>query len=658
MLRSIRTQSIALVMVCLGLAIGGVWIVQIREMSAALSEARSGVAQLAEELAAEQRDADQDFGSLVEATLNSITGSNRSAQVTVADEVVASIEGQFDARLEAIDILAPSALAGHLWNYDTTAMETVADALVTLPSVEQVRVLDANGGEMVATGTLTAEDLPTREVPLLYEGEEIGVLIVRYSTASVQQRRAELDTFLAEIDDRLNVVSAAAASTFAERREALESSAAAVREAAIARLDTVSAAAEDRSVVTALTAAIVAVVIGGIVASFVLTMVLFRPLKALELRMRRLADGDVDTAIPHRDRRNEVGAMATALEVFQINATEKMALERQREEDKRQAEAEKRDALNRLADTFESSVGELVRSVSAASTEMQVSAQTMSDVTDNSRMQASAMAAATDKASAHVGSVAAAVEALNQSVSDVREQMSTQTDAAGAAVEAAASSSQYISGLAAKVDAIGSIINLITGIAQQTNLLALNATIEAARAGDAGKGFAVVASEVKGLATQTAKATEDIAAQITAVQDQTGNAVSAIGDIADRIEKIKHISASVAEAIDKQSMAANDIGRSSQDAAADTHELSVGIAQVNDASHQADSSADAVLKSAQGVEPDLIRPVPAGQSIRPAGSTILSSKQTERNIQSAVHTIGINSILECEGIRQYEMISI
>ncbi|MCB1753821.1 MAG: methyl-accepting chemotaxis protein, partial [Gammaproteobacteria bacterium] len=188
-------------------------------------------------------------------------------------------------------------------------------------------------------------------------------------------------------------------------------------------------------------------------------------------------------------------------------------------------------------------------------------AQTMSSIAERSSGQSAEVASAAELASSNVQTVAAAAEELGSSISEISRQMSVQNGAADDAVTAALASDTEIKGLAEKVEAIGDVVNLITGIAEQTNLLALNATIEAARAGDAGKGFAVVASEVKNLASQTAKATDQIATQIQEVQDRTGKAVSAIADIGTRIEKIREIAASVAAAVEEQNAASGEISR-------------------------------------------------------------------------------------------------
>jgi methyl-accepting chemotaxis protein len=324
-----------------------------------------------------------------------------------------------------------------------------------------------------------------------------------------------------------------------------------------------------------------------------------RPIVRMTAAMRALAAGDKTIAVPARDRHDELGEMAQAVQVFKDNAIRMERMQAERDEVEARAEADKRAALNKLADDFEASVGHVVEAVASAATEMHATAQSMSAMAEETSAQATAVAAAAEQASANVQTVAAAAEELGTSIAEISRQTSIQTAAADGAVGAAATSDAEIEALAQKVEAIGDVVSLITSIAGQTNLLALNATIEASRAGDAGKGFAVVASEVKNLANQTAKATEDIAAQIREVQDRTASAVSANGKIRTRIDKIKEISASVAAAIEEQNAAASEIGRNTHEASSGTQQVSSSIGSVSEASGHAGASAGNVLSAAE-----------------------------------------------------------
>ncbi len=326
-----------------------------------------------------------------------------------------------------------------------------------------------------------------------------------------------------------------------------------------------------------------------------------RPLVAMTAAMRALAAGDTATEIPARDRRDEIGAMAAAVQVFKDNAIRMAEMQADQAAAERRAAEEERTNLHQLANEFEASIGEVVHSVSSASTEMQATAQSMSAIAEETSSQAATVASAAEQASANVQTVAAAVEELSGSITEISRQMTVQTGAADDAVSSASESNTEIKGLADRVAAIGTVVSLITSIAEKTNLLALNATIEAARAGDAGRGFAVVASEVKSLATQTAQATEEISSQIKDIQDKTGTAVAAIAGINAKIETIREISSSVAAAIEQQNAAASEIGRNAHEASAGTRQVSSAITSVTEASAQSGASANTVLTAAEAL---------------------------------------------------------
>lgn len=252
----------------------------------------------------------------------------------------------------------------------------------------------------------------------------------------------------------------------------------------------------------------------------------------------------------------------------------------------------------KLADDFEINIKSVVDSVAASATEMQATSQSMSATAEETNRQSTVVAAASEEATSNVQTVASAAEELSASVSEISSQVTQSTKIAQKAVEHATSTNDQIQELATAAQKIDEVVKLISDIAAQTNLLALNATIEAARAGDAGKGFAVVASEVKSLATQTAQATDEIAAQISAVQSATSNAVSAIGDITAVIAEINEISAAVAAAVEEQGAATQEIARNVQEAATGTREVSSNIAGVTQAAAETGTSAQQVLEAA------------------------------------------------------------
>jgi methyl-accepting chemotaxis protein len=331
---------------------------------------------------------------------------------------------------------------------------------------------------------------------------------------------------------------------------------------------------------------IVLLLVGIAVSAVTITVVLrgvTGPLNALSIAMRRLADGDKESPVPYLGRPDEMGVMAASVETFRKAAVEmdSMRAEQQRNSDR--AEVEKKSTMRALADAFETSVKSVVQGVSAAASQMQASANTMTRSTDETNQQSGVVAAAATQASANVQTVAAAAEELSASIADIGRQVTQSAKIAERAAEEASKTDQLVQGLADTAQKIGDVVQLINAIAGQTNLLALNATIEAARAGEAGKGFAVVASEVKSLASQTAKATEEIAAQVGAIQSSTGEAVTAIKRIAGTIGEVNTIAAAVATGIEQQGIATGEIARNVHQAAIGTSEVSSNIVGVKDA---------------------------------------------------------------------------
>ena len=251
-----------------------------------------------------------------------------------------------------------------------------------------------------------------------------------------------------------------------------------------------------------------------------------------------------------------------------------------------------------MADNFESNVKTVVESVASASTEMEMSARTLSATAEEASSQSTAVAAASEEASTNVQTVAAAAEQLAQSVEEVGRQVQQSSTIASNAVSEAQKTNEEVEGLATAAEKIGEVVGLINDIASQTNLLALNATIEAARAGDAGKGFAVVATEVKSLADQTATATEDISSQISAIQSATENAVKAIKGISGTIGELSEISSAIASAVEEQSAATREIAQSVEQAAAGTADVSQNITGVTSGAQQTGDASAQVLEAA------------------------------------------------------------
>ncbi len=346
-----------------------------------------------------------------------------------------------------------------------------------------------------------------------------------------------------------------------------------------------------------ITVSAIAIVI-GILFGFVVSRGITRPVNAMTLAMKELAGGNLEVAIPARQNRDEVGEMAKAVEVFKDNAIRAKQLEAEQGELQRRAAEEKKVMMNTMADSFEASVGQVVELVSSASNQLGSSAASMSATAEETTRQSAAVAAASEQASSNVATVATAAEELASSIAEIGRQVSQATERASTAVRQADETNAKIRNLASAAQKIGEVVDLITDIASQTNLLALNATIEAARAGDAGKGFAVVASEVKNLANQTARATDDISAQISGIQVSTQEAVAAIATITGVIQEVDQINSSISSAVEQQSAATQEIARNVEQASSGTREVSNNIGGVNSAAQDTGSAAEQIRVSA------------------------------------------------------------
>ena len=320
--------------------------------------------------------------------------------------------------------------------------------------------------------------------------------------------------------------------------------------------------------------------------------------------MSEIAEGNTSVAVPCVARRDEMGAMARALLIFKENAEKVQSMQAEREALERAARAEKAAAMNRLADNFEAKVGEIVETVSSASTELEASARTLSATANRSQQLTTTVVAASEQASANVQSVASATEELTSSVTEISRQVQESARMAGAAVDQARMTNDRVGELSKAASRIGDVVELINTIAGQTNLLALNATIEAARAGEAGRGFAVVASEVKALAEQTAKATGEISQQISGIQAATQESVNAIREISGTIEKLSEVSSTIAAAVEQQGAATQEISRNIQQASQGTQQVSCNITDVQRGAGETGSASSQVLSAAQMLSSD------------------------------------------------------
>ena len=335
----------------------------------------------------------------------------------------------------------------------------------------------------------------------------------------------------------------------------------------------------------------------GLATVFFVIRRIARPMAQITISMRAVANGDLETAVPFEARQDEIGELARALGVFRDNAKEKARVEAAQQVEHRRSAQRQRAIEDEIA-RFEQSVRSLLAALTEAAGDMRATSQSMSTTATETGRQATSVNVAAEDASSNVQTVAAASEELYVSIAEISRQVSEAAKIAGNAVQEAKASDATVKGLADTAQRIGEVVQLISDIASQTNLLALNATIEAARAGEAGKGFAVVASEVKSLAAQTARATEDISAQVSAIQTATGNAVDAINTVGGIIGQVSEISTSIASAVEEQGAATKEITRNTQEAARSTQEVFTNIAGVSQGAGMSEAAADRVLASA------------------------------------------------------------
>jgi len=326
-----------------------------------------------------------------------------------------------------------------------------------------------------------------------------------------------------------------------------------------------------------------------------------KPMARIEAAMRQLSEGRLDAVVTDHGRRDEIGSMARTLEIFRSNAQGMRQMEAEKQRAEAMAIANRKAELNQLADKFQTAIGHIVEAVNAASVQLEGAARSLAAMAETAQHRSSTVATAAAEASINVQSVAMASEELGCSVSEIARQVQDSSKIAADAVNQAQSTDARIAELSQSASRIGDVIKLITAIAEQTNLLALNATIEAARAGEAGRGFAIVAQEVKALAAQTAKATDEIGAQISDMQRATKESVGAIKEIGGTISRISEISSSVASAVEEQGAATREIARNVQHAAGSTSQVATTITQVHDVASRTGAASAEVLSSAQSL---------------------------------------------------------
>jgi methyl-accepting chemotaxis protein len=418
-------------------------------------------------------------------------------------------------------------------------------------------------------------DLPAEAVTRIAKLNEDAARIAREFGLPIA---AELDSLIAKVVD------------FAKHK-AQEENAAVLQELS---------SAERNAMIIGITAALL--LIGACVFS---VFTIARPMRALSISMEELANGNFGVVLPGLGRKDEIGDVAGAVEKFKVVAEQKARDEAEAKIKQDQIAAQQRKAdMVKLADTFESAVGEIIETVSSASTELEASAGTLTKTAERAQEVTTTVAAASEEASTNVQSVASATEELTSSVNEISRQVQESSRMANEAVDQARITNDRVGELSKAAARIGDVVELINTIAGQTNLLALNATIEAARAGEAGRGFAVVASEVKALAEQTAKATGEIGQQITGIQAATQESVNAIREISGTIEKLSEISSTIAAAVEEQGAATQEISRNVQQAAQGTQQVSSNITDVQRGASETGSASSQVLSAAQSLSRD------------------------------------------------------